>query len=74
MKPATLLRLSATLGALAPAVPPRYGETAFAVLSQDAQDLIVGAILGEFDSGPPEMSPEVREEITQWAEEEGGLP
>ena len=44
----------------------RQGETIFSRLSEEAQQLIVSATLGEFDS-PPDMSDNVREEILQWA-------
>ena len=43
-------------------------ETAFSRLSEAARALIVSATLGEFDiTGPPEMEPEVRAELEQWA-------
>jgi len=55
-----------SLTAMAESPPP--GETAFSRLSEAAQDLIVSATLGEFDAtGPPEMAPEVRAELEQWA-------
>ncbi len=53
--------------------PNPEGTTAFSRLSQEAQDLIVGATMGEFESGPPPMSEEVREEIRIWAELDEGL-
>ena len=47
---------------------PQEGSTAFARLSEEAQDLIVRAFLGEFDdSPPPEMPDSVKAEIADWA-------
>ncbi len=44
--------------------------TSFAKLSPKAQELVVNALLGVYDlSGPPEMSPEVKAEITEWGNE-----
>ncbi len=44
------------------------GETTFSELSQEAQDLIVSAFMGEFDeTGPPEIPDDVKEEIRNWA-------
>lgn len=44
------------------------GSTAFARLSEEAQDLIVRAFLGEFDESPPPETPEsVKAEIADWA-------
>lgn len=51
-------------------------KTPFSRLSQEAQDLIVSAMVGEFDeSGPPEIPESVKAEIADWAskdEEENG--
>ena len=44
------------------------GDTDFTRLSEAAQDLIVRSMLGEFESGPPDMPESVREEIQQWTE------
>jgi hypothetical protein len=47
---------------------PSEGDTAFSRLSQEAQDLIVSAMLGE---DPPDDSPEsAQEEIRRWTEAE----
>jgi hypothetical protein len=43
--------------------------TEFGDLSPDAQEYIVGAVMGEFDAAPPASMPEsVRAEIARWAE------
>jgi hypothetical protein len=42
------------------------GRTDFARLSPEAQGLIVGALMGEYESGPPEMSDSVRTELEGW--------
>ncbi len=47
--------------------PIEAGTTTFSELSEEAQDLIVRAVLGEFEDGPPEISEEVRDEIALWA-------
>jgi hypothetical protein len=45
----------------------------FSELSPEAQDLIVSAILGDFEkSGPPLMSESVRAELREWAALSGG--
>ena len=50
------------------ACSPQEGSAAFARLSEEAQDLIVRAFLGEFDdSPPPEMPDSVKAEIADWA-------
>lgn len=42
-------------------------ETDFARLSSAAQELIVDAVLGVYDDGPPSnISESVKEEIAQW--------
>jgi hypothetical protein len=65
-KAGTLRRLAAMLHAFDR--PVRDEDTAFSRLSQEAQDLIVRAIVGEFDeAGPPEIPDSVREEIAEWA-------
>lgn len=40
--------------------------TSFSRLSPIAQDLIVNAIMGEYNDNPPEMTDEVRAEIAAW--------
>jgi len=46
--------------------------TSFSKLSSTAQDLIIDALMGKFDeSGPPEMSPEVRAELEAWSITDG---
>lgn len=46
------------------------GATLFCRLSEQAQDLIVRAAMGEFnDSPPPEITDSVKVEIAQWASE-----
>ncbi len=42
-------------------------DTEFAKLSDEAQDLIVRAAVGEFEDGPPEIPDRIKEEIRQWA-------
>lgn len=44
--------------------------TDFSRLSQEAQDAIVGAMVGEYESGPPELAESVKDEIRAWA----GIP
>lgn len=64
----SILAALESFSAMAGSPPP--GETAFSRLSEAAQDLIVSALLGEFDeTGVPEMAPEVRAELEQWASE-----
>lgn len=48
-------------------VEKEIGLTRFSRLSQEAQDLIVGALIGEFNDSPPEISESVRAEIQEWA-------
>lgn len=44
---------------------------AFCFLSPMAQELIVMAVLGKFENGPPPNIPEsVQKEISEWAETE----
>jgi len=65
--PSTLLAAAGMLGAMS---PQPVGDTPFSRLSPEAQGLIVQATLGAFEeSGPTDMSDEVREEITAWAME-----
>lgn len=46
------------------------GATSFCRLSEQAQDLIVRAAMGEFnDSPPPEIAESVKAEIAEWASE-----
>ena len=47
--------------------------TAFSTLSEEAQELIVSAVVGDFkDTGPPEMPDTVRAEIAAWAKIDEG--
>lgn len=47
------------------------GSTAFARLSPLAQELIVNAVIGEYDkSGPPDIPEAVKAEIAAWARED----
>ena len=39
----------------------------FSELSETAQTLIVNAVVGDYDDGPPEISDDVRAEIEEWA-------
>jgi phage replication-related protein YjqB (UPF0714/DUF867 family) len=46
------------------------GTTSFSKLSTEAQTIIVLAAMGGFnESGPPEMSETVKEEISSWISE-----
>ena len=45
------------------------GVTPFSLMSKEAQNLIVGAICGEYDGDKqPEMSASVAAEIKEWAD------
>lgn len=43
------------------------GDTHFSRLSEEAQELIVNAVLGMYEDGPPEMSDEIHKELEAWA-------
>lgn len=46
------------------------GETSFCRLSEEAQNLIIGALLGDYDKlGPPEIPESVKNEIAHWVAE-----
>ena len=50
--------------------PEIENPTEFSNLSQAAQDAIVGAMVGEYENGPPELEESVKDEIRAWA----GIP
>lgn len=50
---------------------PSPAGNSFAAMSEEAQEIVVGAFLGEYDqSGPPDIPERVRNEITAWANAE----
>jgi hypothetical protein len=58
--------ISIWTGVLA-STPPKDDTIPFNKLSKEAQDLIVRASVGEFDDcEPPDISEEVKEEISRW--------
>ena len=66
-KPSAVLAAACSLAASAGSP---LGVTSFSRLSEQAQDLIVRAMMGEFDDAPPQDIPdEVKAEIAQWASE-----
>jgi len=66
-KPSAVLAAACSLAASAGSP---LGATSFSRLSEQAQDLIVRAAMGEFnDSPPPEIADSVKAEIAQWASE-----
>lgn len=66
-KPSAVLTAACSLAASADSP---LGATSFCRLSEQAQDLIVRAVMGEFnDAPPPEISNPVKAEIAQWASE-----
>lgn len=66
-KPAIILTAACSLDASAGSP---LGATSFCRLSEQAQDLIVRAAMGEFnDSPPPEIAESVKAEIAEWASE-----
>lgn len=66
MKPTTMEGLMAALAPLS--IPEIENPTDFSRLSQEAQDAIVGAMVGEYENGPPKLSESVKAEIRAWAE------
>lgn len=60
----------AALAPLSIPFPEIENPTDFSRLSQQAQDAIVGAMVGEYESGPPELAESVKDEIRAWA----GIP
>lgn len=67
MKPTTIEGLMAALAPLSIPFPEIENPTDFSRLSQEAQDAIVGAMVGEYENGPPELSESVKDEIRSWA-------
>lgn len=66
-KPSAVLTAACSLAASAGSP---LGATSFSRLSEQAQDLLVRAAMGEFnDSPPPEITDSVKAEIAQWASE-----
>lgn len=66
-KPSAVLTAACSLAASAGSP---LGVTPFSRLSEQAQDLIVRAAMGEFNDSPPSEIPEsVQAEIAQWASE-----
>jgi len=66
-KPSAVLTASCALAASAGSP---LGATSFCRLSEQAQDLIARAAMGEFnDSPPPEITDSAKAEIAQWASE-----
>lgn len=66
-KPSAVLTAACSLAASAGSP---LGATSFCRLSEQAQDLIVRAAMGEFnDSPPPEIPESVKGEIAQWVSE-----
>jgi len=70
MKPTTIEELMAALAPLSIPFPEIENPTDFSRLSQEAQDAIVGAMVGEYEDGPPELAESVKDEIRAWA----GIP
>jgi len=67
MKPTTIEELTAALAPLSIPFPEVENPTDFSRLSQEAQGAIVGAMVGEYEGGPPELAESVKEEIRAWA-------
>lgn len=66
MNPTTITQMMATLSALG-APPEIDNPTDFARMSQEAQDAVVNAMMGEYDDGPPDLPESVKDEIRAWA-------
>ena len=67
MKQTTIEELMIALAPLSIPFPEIENPTDFSRLSQAAQDAIVGAMVGEYENGPPELSESVKDEIRAWA-------
>jgi hypothetical protein len=67
MKPTTIEALMAALAPLSIPFPEIENPTDFSRLSQEAQDAIVGAMVGEYENGPPDLAESVKDEIRAWA-------
>lgn len=66
MNPTTITQMMATLSALG-APPEIDNPTDFARMSQEAQDAVVNAMMGEYEDGPPDLPESVKDEIRTWA-------